>query len=275
MRECRTPANAPLDRYDAAVVVFPAVVSGDDIDISATSFVAFQRCPELAGARYRGEYGPDSRSGFAGQLAHRIFARHLAGGPIDGAEAFSQACREEIGGGMNMKVGSLGLKPSQLRSVIEETSALYDRFRAMEFDGFAGAEVSLEVAPAPGVTLKGAIDAVFDDASGWRLVDWKTGGIYEDTGHQLDFYALLWTLDRGEPPGRVEAVSVKTGERHDAVPGADSLREVAQSVAVMVDTLRTSWAADAPLQRRGGPWCRFCPVLGSCHEGAAAVKAAG
>jgi predicted RecB family nuclease len=251
------------------------MVSGDDIDISATSFVAFQRCPELAASRYRGEYPPDSRPGFAGQLAHRIFARHLAGGPIDGAEAFSQACREEIGSGMNMKVGSLGLKPSQLRGVIEETSALYDRFKAMEFDGFAGAEVSLEAMPGPGVVLKGTIDAVFDDASGWRLVDWKTGGIYEDAGHQLDFYALLWALDRGEPPGRVEAVSVKTGERHDAVPSRDSLQAVARSVAVMVDTLRTSWAEGPAPERRGGPWCRFCPVLTSCEEGAAAVKAAG
>lgn len=257
------------------MVAFPAVVAGDDLDISATSFVAFQRCPELAGARFRGEYGPDSRPGFAGQLAHRIFARHLDSGPIESGESFSQVCREEIGSGMNMKVGSLGLKPSELRGVIEETSALYDRFKALHFEGFSGAEVSLENSPAAGVLLKGSIDAVFDDDSGWRLVDWKTGGIYEDTKHQLDFYALLWTLEKGELPARVEAVSVKTGERQDALVTDASLDEVALSVGRMVDTLRTAWSAEADLERHGGPWCRFCPVLSSCTEGMAAVKTAG
>ena len=72
--------------------------------------------------------------------------------------------------------------------------------------------------PADGVTLRGSVDAVFDDAgSGPLLVDWKTGGLGEP-GIQLGFYALLWALERGEIPGRVEAVSVGTGERMDAVP---------------------------------------------------------
>ena len=256
------------------MVEFPPVVDGDDIAVSATSFVAFQRCQEQAAARFRGEYGPDSRPGFAGQLAHRIFARHLEAGPIDSGESFSQACREEIGAGLNMKVGSLGLKPSELRGVIAETSALYDRFKAFDFDGFEGAEVSLEVEPAPGVLLKGSVDAVFDDDAGWRLVDWKTGAIYDETRHQLDFYALLWALDRGEPPGRVEAVSVKTGERHDSVPGSGGVRDTAKAVAEMVDTLRRSWAESSALERTGGPWCRYCPVLDSCAEGSAAVRTA-
>jgi len=269
MRECR----AALFRhgYDAAVVAFPAVVAGDDIDISATSFVAFQRCPEYAGARYRGEYGPDSRPGFAGQLAHRIFARHLEGGPIGAGDDFSQACREEIGSGLNMKVGSLGLKPSELRGLIEETSALYDRFKSMDFEGFVGAEVALESSPAPGVVLKGSVDAVFDEASGWRLVDWKTGSIYPETQDQLDFYALLWALDRGRPPTTVEAVSVKTGERHGGVADESQLVDTAKAVGRMVDTLRTAWTEEASLERRGGPWCRFCPVLSTCREGRAAV----
>ena len=256
------------------MVEFPHVVEGDDIEISAPSFVAFQRCPERAAARFRGESGPDSRPGFAGQLAHRIFARHLEAGPIDSGEAFTQACREEIGAGLNMKVGSLGLKPSELRSVIEETSALYDRFKALDFEGFAGAEVALKAEPAAGVVLKGSVDAVFDADEGWRLVDWKTGGIYDDTRHQLDFYALLWALDRGDPPGRVEAVSVKTGERHDSVPGSHGIGETATAVGAMVDTLRESWSAGTSLSRIGGPWCRYCPVLDSCDEGSAAVRTA-
>jgi hypothetical protein len=253
------------------MVPFPAVEPGDEIEVSATAFVAFQRCPEQAAARYRGEFGPDSRPGFAGQLAHRIFARHLEGGPIGDGEAFALACREEIGAGLNPKVSSLGLKPSELRGVIEETSALYERFKSMDFEGFAGAEVALSVSPAAGVVLKGSVDAVFDDDAGWRLVDWKTGSIYEDAGYQLDFYALLWALDRGQPPGVVEAISVRTGERHDRVPTASDLSDTAQRTAAMVSLLRRSWRESGPVERRGGPWCRYCPVLSSCEEGRAAV----
>jgi hypothetical protein len=155
---------------------FPAVDPGDDVAISATSFVTFSTCAERAAARLRGEYGPDSRAGFVGGLSHRIFARHLAGGSI-APESFATACREEIGSGMNAKLGSLGMRPSELRSVIEEVGALYERFKAMPYDGFSGAEVALEAVPAPGVRLHGMIDAVFADTGGVRLVDWKTGGL--------------------------------------------------------------------------------------------------
>ncbi|MDP2623173.1 MAG: hypothetical protein Q8Q29_05200, partial [Actinomycetota bacterium] len=87
---------------------FPDVASGEDLVISATTFVSFVRCPEQAAGRLRGVYGPESRVSFVGGLAHRIFARHLSGGPID-PEDFAAACREEIGGGMNAKLAALGL----------------------------------------------------------------------------------------------------------------------------------------------------------------------
>ena len=253
----------------AAVIEFPSVVPGDQIDVSATSFVTFLRCPEYAAARFRGEYGPESRAGFSGKLAHRLFARHLNGQPTSPTH-LEQVCREEIGSGMNVNIGALKLKPSELGRVIEEVGGLYDRFKVLQLEGFVGAEVALEVTPRQAVLLKGSIDAVFEDDGGVRLIDWKTGRL-DDPLDQLHFYALLWALTKDELPARVEAVSVRTGERQEDVPSRASVDATAVKVAEMVNQMRTSWASGAAPDRHGGPWCRYCPVLDGCSEGQAAT----
>lgn len=245
---------------------FPDVAPGEDVVLSATTFVAFERCPEQAAGRLRGVYGPESRVSFVGGLAHRVFARHLGGGPI-ADDDFAAACREEIGAGMNMKMSALGMKPSQLAGIIDEVGGLYERFKHLGTEGFVGAEQALEVVPAEGVVLRGTVDAVFDDGpSGTRLVDWKTGSLGE-TGPQLAFYALLWAMDRGEVPGRVEAVSVGTGERTDEVPTLAGVQGTADRVAAVVTALRTTWETGGAFPRVAGPWCRWCPLLDECDEG--------
>ncbi|MDP8958894.1 MAG: PD-(D/E)XK nuclease family protein [Actinomycetota bacterium] len=255
---------------------FPEVEHGDAVRISATTFALFEQCPDSANARLLGNFGPDTRPAFSGGLAHRIFARHLSRGPIP-AEALSQACREEIGCSiLNVKLGSLGLKPSSLGQVVEEVGELYDRFRKMPVEGFAGAEVRLEVEAAADVILLGSVDAVFEgEADGDRLVDWKTGELGDLVVSQLRFYALLWGLDRGRLPERVEAVSVGTGERVSEVPSSSQLIETAGRVAEMVNLLRRSWARGLLLERRGGPWCRYCPLLEGCEEGEATIHMMG
>ncbi|MDH3499031.1 MAG: PD-(D/E)XK nuclease-like domain-containing protein, partial [Acidimicrobiia bacterium] len=125
------------------MIEFPALTVGPDITISASSYVAYRQCPDRALARFRGEYGPESVPAFRGNLAHRIFARHLRDGPID-EDGFALACREEIGSSnLNYKMGELGLTPTVLRGVIEEVGALYERFRRLPGEGFQGAEVAL------------------------------------------------------------------------------------------------------------------------------------
>jgi len=252
---------------------FPEVRPGEPMVMSASTFVAFERCRDQALGRMRGIYGRESRASFVGGLAHRIFARHLESGPIP-ESGLVAACRQEIGEGMNPKLGSLGLKPSQLRAVIEEVGDLYDRFRVVTTDGFEGAEVMMESKPAEGLTLRGSIDAVFEGDGGVRLVDWKTGGIGEPL-IQLGFYAMLWALDRGEIPSRVEAVSVGTGERLDAVPSHHDLVETAGRVAGAVSTMRAAFETGDGLERRAGPWCRWCPLLDDCDEGRAATDILG
>ncbi len=253
------------------MIDFPPVSSGEDMRISASAYAAYRRCAESAAARFRGEYGPETDRAFVGGLGHRVFARHLRDGSI-AESSFEQVCREEIGAGMNMKMSSLGVRPSQLAGFIKEVGDLYARFKTLGFEGFRAAEVQLEVEPVPGVVLRGAVDAVFDDEGGVRLVDWKTGGIADDAGHQLGFYALLWVLERRELPGRVEAVSVSSGQRTEVPVGLAEISAIAHDVASMVDVLRTAWAAGTHPARTAGPWCRYCPVLASCSEGQGAAK---
>jgi hypothetical protein len=201
-------------------------------------FLTYLRCPDQALARHGGAYPVDSRTSFRGGLAHSVFARHLTHGEIQATD-FEQVCREEIGSGqLNYKVGALGMKPSELSGVISEVGALYERFKRYPQEGFAAAEVFIETEPAPGVMLRGSIDAVFEHA-GTRLVDWKTGQLGQSQG-QLWFYAMLWALDRDELPEVIEAVSVGTGERWDISPTQPGVERTAARVAELVDAIRAA-----------------------------------
>lgn len=248
----------------------PPVLPGDPIRISASTYLAWKRCPDSANARLQGRYSADTRPAFLGSLAHRIFSRHLSTGPI-ASEDFVQACKEEIGGStLNNKLSGLDLRPSVLAGVIEEVRALYDRFTRLPEDGFEGSEVDLSHQAEGDVELVGTVDAVYrEDLGGHRLVDWKTGELGQPED-QLLFYALLWALRNDEVPAYVEAVSVRTGERYRAVPSREEVEKVAVEVGSLVDEVRRAWAAGEPLDRHGGPWCRFCPILEECEEGKSA-----
>lgn len=259
-------------RYDRVMLdAFPEVTPGEPLVISATMYTTFLRCPDQALARLRGHYPPENRASFRGGLAHRVFARHLRDGPIAGTDV-EQACREEIGQALNPKVVDLNLRPSELRRLIREVGDLYERFKRFPDEGFEAAEVFMECEPSPGLTLRGAVDAVFSDPeTGTRLIDWKTGQIGQ-ANEQLSFYGLLWLLDRDELPGRVEAVSVASGERLEATPSIETLAATASDVARVASSLRTAVASGATLERRAGAWCRYCPIVDGCSEGGAAVS---
>jgi len=248
-------------------VSIPHVIPGDPIRLSASTYVVWKKCPDSANARLQGIYGPDSRPAFLGSLAHRIFSRHLTAGPIT-SEEFVQACREEIGGSnLNHKLAGLEMRPSSLAGVIEEVRGLYERFTKLPNEGFEGSEVSLDYKTDDDVQLVGTIDAVYrEDLGGHRLVDWKTGELGEPED-QLMFYALLWALDHEDVPSYVEAVSVRTGERYRAVPSSDDVGRVANEISELATEMRRAWREDASVPKRGGPWCKFCPILNDCDEG--------
>lgn len=251
-------------------VTVPRVIPGEHLRISASTFVAWKKCPETANSRFQGKFGPDTRPGFVGGLAHRVFSRHLKDGPI-GDQDFAMVCRQEIGqSNLNHKMGPLGINPSALNGMIEEVRSLYQRFVRFPEEGFEGAEVEILSQPVAGVELFGTIDAVFEaESGGHRLVDWKTGASLDDAVHQLGFYSLLWALEHGEVPALVEAVSLTTGESLRSKPSQAEVQAVADDVAAMVSELRGSWDTGDPLPRSAGPWCRYCPVLEDCEEGQA------
>lgn len=247
--------------------------------MSATLYVTFRSCPQQALGRLQGEYPEDSIASFRGSLAHRVFARHLTYGPIPDQDVI-QVCREEIGsreGHLNMKLAPLDLnRPSKLAPILAEVGDLYARFKRFPTDGFQAAEVSLEADIGGEVILRGRVDAIFDDPSGASvIIDWKTGAWLEDSEPQLEFYSLLWALDRGALPSRAEAVSVQTGERMGVEPTVDRVEIVAQEIASMVETLRAAFESGADVERRAGPHCRWCPLLDRCPEGTAAVQILG
>ncbi len=246
------------------------MVQGEDVMVSATAFLTWRRCPERALARYEGTYDAQTIASFRGSLAHRIFARHLREGPIDG-EHLKLACREEIGRSLNPAFVELGLGPNRLDGVVEEVRALYENFARLPADNILEVEIQCEEEVAPGLRLRGVIDAVFThDGGGVTLTDWKTGGLGA-AETQIGFYALLWTMARGDVPALVEAISVASGERVAAEPDDGSLTSLAVEVAAMVDELRTALATGERLQRTAGPWCRSCPLLAGCDEGTEAM----
>jgi hypothetical protein len=251
-------------------VVLPHVTPGERVHISASTYVAWKKCPDQANSRLQGIYGPDSKAAFVGSLTHRVISRHLNGGPIS-PEEFDLACKQEIGGSkLNNRVSTVAAKPSLLTAAIEEARALYERFVKFPTTGFEGSEVEIVHEPAEGVTLKGTIDAVYvADRDGHRLVDWKTGEI-GDSDDQLSIYAFLWALDRGEIPVSVEAISIKTGDVHRSELSEGDVQAVAVEVGDMVSQVRSVWSRGGGFERRAGPWCRYCPILEECPEGQAA-----
>lgn len=258
-------------------VAFPDVPPGEDVTISATAFLTWLRCPERALARIEGTYDAGSMAAFRGVVAHRVFARHLVAGPIEPSD-LRQVCREEIGKGLNPSMVSLGLRPSEVDAVVEEVRELYASFIRVPVAGLRHVEVQIDEEAAPGLRLRGVVDAVFtDDAAqpeSIRLTDWKTGKL-GDAAVQLAFYALLWTLHDGSAPARVEAISVASGERHEARPTPETLAGTAREVARMATDVRLAHAAGERLERVAGPWCRSCPLLAECDEGAAAIAILG
>jgi hypothetical protein len=255
------------------VIPLPPIDDGEPLTVSATLYKTYLACPQQALGRLHGEYPPDSLASFKGSLAHRLFARHLADGPIGDVAA---ACREEIGAGrMSIKMQGLGIgKPSALAPIIAEVGDLYDRFKRFPTDGFRAAEVAIEVELEGEVTLKGKVDAVYDEDGGTRIVDWKTGSRIDHSDGQLHFYCHAWAQQHGELPVAAEAVSVKTGERSTIKPTVEQATATGAAVVAMVNTLRRAFRERTELERRGGPHCQWCPLLDGCVEGQAATAVA-
>lgn len=260
--------------YDLTMATLSQVPEGETLGVSATLFVTYRKCPQQALARLQGVYPEPSVASFKGALAHRLIARHLEKGPIDDAD-LPLVCRMETGANLNGQMAAIGLKPSEFGAVVSEVSDVYARFAShpLADEGPVEAEVSFADEVSDGITLKGRIDAVYGSEADARIVDWKTGAhLGEDVDTQLAFYALAWKYRTGSLPSSTEAISLATGERVSSAPTDADIDAVEHDVATMVSELRTAMAATTELERVAGPYCRWCPLLQDCSEGAAAVS---
>lgn len=251
----------------------PDIPPGVPLRISASGYISFLNCPSLFGARLDGIYGAESVASFRGALAHAVFARHLEGGEIADHD-FDNVCRRAIGSSViNYKMVNLGLGITGVRETIAEVGEMYQRFKKLPSDGFRASEIHVEADLVKDVVLLGRIDAVYDDAGGVKLVDWKSGDLGE-VAQQLNFYALLWYLNTGDLPVTIEAFSVQSGEQYRSHPSQATVEETARQVAEMVTTLRQATDLDEPLDRVPGMYCKYCPILHDCSEGQAAARVA-
>lgn len=222
----------------------------------------------------QGVYPAQTRAMFRGSLAHRIFARHLLDGPVE-PEDFTAVCRQEAGEHLGGSMAALSLKPSEFRAITAEVEELYVRFKSLPMDGFRDAEVDITSEPVHGVILRGRVDAVFSDAGGVRIVDWKTGSHLDDAEPQLAFYAMAWWIAHRSLPRSLEAISLRTGERRVSVPSGTDVEVTERLVAEMITVLRRAMSNDSELSRTAGPHCRWCPLLAECAEGTTALAILG
>jgi predicted RecB family nuclease len=256
--------------YSGTMETLDQVPEGDRLTVSATLYVTYRRCPQQALARVQGIYAAPTRASFKGALMHRLIARHLSSGPIDDGD-LALVCRQETGANLNAQLGGVGLKPSEFDAVVHEVGELYRRFAALPMDGVADPEVAFEDEMSEGVILRGRIDAVFTDADGARIVDWKTGtDLGDDVASQLAFYAMAWERSSGDLPATTEAMSLVSGERLTTHPTTEDVASTAAAVEEMVRVLREARRTGQDLDRTAGPHCRWCPLLEDCAEGLAA-----
>jgi predicted RecB family nuclease len=124
--------------------------------------------------------------------------------------------------------------------------------------------------------ISGRIDAVYEDAAGWEVVDFKSGRASDDPARrvQLEAYALAVAeagLAGGRAPGSIRVTF--------AYCGGEELEEVTESVdAAWLAAAREHLAsllsaAEAPEHLpTPSPSCRRCDFLHMCPAGTAWVR---
>jgi DNA helicase II / ATP-dependent DNA helicase PcrA len=127
-------------------------------------------------------------------------------------------------------------------------------------------EVPFELYRAGG-TVRGRIDAVYDDDGKWEIVDFKSGRNREDGVNlvQLQTYALAVSeIDFGvSPPQQLEASFVYLGGEEALVRshGVDEpwMRKAAATVDGLLEAIgRSEWPTTPSAECRGCDFLRFC-----------------
>ncbi len=128
------------------------------------------------------------------------------------------------------------------------------------------------LAGAAGLFIHGIIDVLAQDADGWFIVDYKTGGPSADHARQVGLYALGVQLGLGLTPATVDlaylAEDVARPLREEPVTPV-LLDEAHRLLAAVAGGLRDEQYPPLP-----GPRCAACPYLDACPAGRALPLAA-
>lgn len=134
---------------------------------------------------------------------------------------------------------------------------------------FTAAEQDGEAALSSGRTLKGRVDRIDSNASGYAILDYKTGSAPKqdevDSGEevQLSSYALL----KDTLPARVEYLYVDGRVRGGAVLEGQQLTTLASAVRLRLGEVLDAIAAGTPLPAWGDMHsCRYCEMDGLCRQ---------
>jgi DNA helicase-2/ATP-dependent DNA helicase PcrA len=112
-----------------------------------------------------------------------------------------------------------------------ELKALCDAFAGGPFGGLRPATVEAPFALAlAGRVIRGRIDAVYETATGYEVIDWKTNTTESADPLQLAIYRLAWSELTSTPPARIGAAFyyVRTGAivRPADLPDRPALEEM-------------------------------------------------
>jgi ATP-dependent helicase/nuclease subunit B len=134
---------------------------------------------------------------------------------------------------------------------------------------FAHAEQDAQIELVNGRVLKGRLDRIDSNASGFAIVDYKTGGIPKqadvDSGEdvQLTSYALL----TDSLPARVEYLQVDQKVKTGAVLEGEPLAKLAADVKQRLNSLLEAIDKGSTLPAWGdAKTCQYCEMDGLCRK---------
>lgn len=128
------------------------------------------------------------------------------------------------------------------------------------------------------IVLSGRVDLTLGKPQGTTankvLIDFKSGRFLPSHVDDLRFYALLETIRMGTPPRMLATYYLDSGR-----PFPEAVSEPVLEVALhrTIDgatRMAHLLHSDAAPVRRTGPSCRWCPMLSSCDDGQAHLRAA-
>ncbi len=193
-------------------------------------------------------------------------------------EAIARAIdSDDRSGSLGGFLASLGeYERAELRAeVIGQVAAFQDGFPPLEMKWRPVVESRLRVDLFGGrIVLQGKTDLTLGRAPHKVIIDLKTGRPNASHREDLRFYALVETLRLGAAPRKVASFYLETCRAHPEAVSEAMLRSALRRTVDGIRRMVEIGPGGRTPTRRPGPQCRWCPLLPTCEEGAAARERA-